>query len=940
MKKLLKILGIFILLLIAAAIVLPIIFKDDIFRKVKEEANNNLNAKVDFGDFSMTLFKSFPDFTLVIDNVKVEGIDEFEGVTLAHIGSFEVTVDLMSVVKGEKIEIQSFGLVEPKLHVIVTEDGKANYDITKKSGEEETAEEPTEAKESGDFHLSLKKYYIENANIIYDDRQGNMYTELVNFSHSGSGDFTQDLFVLQTKTSAEAFTFKMDGIPYMNKVTVGIKFDMDMDMPNSKYIFKENEIRLNQLVLGFDGWVAKPGDNIDMDLTYYAKQTEFKNILSLVPAVYARDFESVQTAGKLALDGSAKGTMKDDDLPAFTLNLKVDDAMFKYPDLPKSVENIQIDVKVNNPGGDPDNTVVDVAKFYVELGGNPIDIKLKTSTPVSDPNIDCAVRAKLDLSSIKDVIPMEEGEDYAGNITADVTMKGKLSTIENEQYENFDAKGQIILLDMKYQSPDLPYTTDIKTMYLNFSPQFVELSNFDVMIGQSDIKASGKIENFLAYYFKDDPLRGRFDMTSNLMDLNELAGDEEAETEAESESAESAEGAMEVIEVPKNLNFTASAKFNKLLYDNMEMTNVAGNLTVRDGEVLLNRFKMNMLDGQLVVNGKYNTQNIKNPFVDFGLDISKFDLPKTYETFATVQKMAPIIENSKGKFSTKMNFSTVLDDKMEPMLNTLNGRGKLTTHHVLVENSGALGKLADQLKMDDFKKIELDNVNISYRFEDGKVHVEPFDVDMGDIKSNIYGWNAFDQTMNYTMEVDAPTSKLGGIAGTFTNMLGALGGEMPERLQADVLITGTVSDPKISVSLKDFANNAEDAIKKQVEEKIEEVKEEIKEKVEEKIEEVKEDVEERIKKEAAKIRKEAQKQTDKIREEANKAAEAARKAGYDNAEQLVKEAKNPIQKVAAKEAAKKVKKEADKKARQIKAEGVKNAQKVLKEAEAKIKNLK
>ena len=89
MKKVLAIIGILFVLLLAAAIILPIIFKDDIFQLVKDEANNNLNAKIDIGDFSMTLFKSFPDFTLQIDDVKVEGVDEFEGVTLAQIGTFE-----------------------------------------------------------------------------------------------------------------------------------------------------------------------------------------------------------------------------------------------------------------------------------------------------------------------------------------------------------------------------------------------------------------------------------------------------------------------------------------------------------------------------------------------------------------------------------------------------------------------------------------------------------------------------------------------------------------------------------------------------------------------------------------------------------------------------------------------------------------------------------
>ena len=71
--------------------------------------------------------------------------------------------------------------------------------------------------------------------------------------------------------------------------------------------------------------------------------------------------------GSLALDGYAKGRMVGDQLPAFALNLTVADAMFHYPDLPKSAENIAIDLHVKNPGGSEDNTIVDLNQFHVEL---------------------------------------------------------------------------------------------------------------------------------------------------------------------------------------------------------------------------------------------------------------------------------------------------------------------------------------------------------------------------------------------------------------------------------------------------------------------------------------------------------------------------------------------------------------------------------------------
>jgi len=168
LKKLLAVIAVLFILIIASAIVLPIIFKDDIIAIVKEEANNNVNARLDFGDIGLSMFESFPDFTLTIEDIKVVGLDPFDGVVLADIAELKLSLDLMSVINGEKIDINTIGLLSPNLHVIVLADGRANYDIALPS---ESPEEVEESSSETSFSIGLKSYYIENANIIYDDRK-------------------------------------------------------------------------------------------------------------------------------------------------------------------------------------------------------------------------------------------------------------------------------------------------------------------------------------------------------------------------------------------------------------------------------------------------------------------------------------------------------------------------------------------------------------------------------------------------------------------------------------------------------------------------------------------------------------------------------------------------------------------------------------------------
>ncbi len=441
--KFLKWTGISFLLLIVLIIVLPFIFKDKIIQTVKDEANKSLNAKVDFGDFDISLISSFPDFRFKIKDVKVVGVADFEKDTLAYINELRLDINLMSVIKGEQYKIKEIVLNQPYIYGKVLSDGKANWDIAKA----DTSAVTPEAVDTGatKFALALNKLEITNATIRYDDATMSMVSRLDSFNFLMKGDFTQDIFQMEILSDISKLNFSYGNVAYAKNMKVGMKINMEMDMPNFKFTFKENEFNLNELGLGLDGFISMPKEDIDMDIKFLCKQTEFKSLLSLVPAVYAKDFASIQTSGKLALNGHAKGTYNEKSLPGFGVHLEVKDAMFKYPSLPKSVNNIQINLDVNNPNGNPDATVIDLNKFHVEMAGNPIDMVMHVKTPVSDASIDGMLKGKIVLASMKEFIPLEKGDDLNGTISMNVNMNGRMSMIEQEKYDQFKADRRQII---------------------------------------------------------------------------------------------------------------------------------------------------------------------------------------------------------------------------------------------------------------------------------------------------------------------------------------------------------------------------------------------------------------------------------------------------------------------------------------------------------------
>lgn len=830
-KKIIKISLIVFASIIVTAIILPFAFKGKIEAKMKEAINKSINAKVDWKNYELGIFKSFPDFNLTLDGLTIIGVDSFSNDTLANIKSLNITIDLFSAFKGNSYKIKKVTLDEPNILLKILKSGKANWDITKPSVPADTSanKEPP-----SDFKLALQKISIIKGKIIYEDQGTNMRIDAVNVNSTIKGDMAADETSLETKSTIEFLTFAYGGMTYLYKVNAEATADIDADLKNSKYTFKENEFRLNQLFIGMDGYLSMPKEDIDMDLKFNAKQTDFKNFLSLVPDIYAKDFDKIESKGKLALDGYIKGTYNDKKIPSFSFNIKIDDGMYKYPDLPKTVSNISVKTNITNTGSDFDNTVIDISKFHFEIGSNPVDIKMNIKTPVSDPQINGTIKGKMNLADVKDFYPLKKDQQLKGTISADVVLNGKLSSIEKKKYEDFKASGQILINGLTYKSKEFTQGVTINVMKLLFSSQFVELDSCNINIGKSDLKASGRIDNFLSYFFKNDLLKGTFKSASTLMDLNEFmqptqAGKEKPKTEAAS--------SLSVIEIPANIDFVVNSTFGKVLYDKMVMTNVVGVIKIKDQQLTLENLKMNMLDGQLSMSGFYNTKNPKQPNINFNLNINQFDISKTSKTFIVVQKLVPIADACTGTFSTKMEFTSSLDSKMSPIIKTMTGEGLLNTSKVAIQNFTPLTKLSDALKMEKFKKLALDKINLSFNILAGKVFVKPFDFVFGKIKGKMSGSNSFDQTIDYVLNLEIPKSEFGGAAsGVLTNLTSQANSKganitVGDVVKVDVLIGGTVTKPTIKLGLKGTMNEIIDDLKNKAKTELENKKKEVVDKV-------------------------------------------------------------------------------------------------------------
>ncbi|MFM8432486.1 MAG: AsmA-like C-terminal region-containing protein, partial [Bacteroidota bacterium] len=688
--------------------------------------------------------------------------------------------------------------------------------------------------------------------------------------HEGSGDFTQDLFTLSTFTKSQQAFVTYEKIPYVAGAVAEIKADLDMDMKGMKFTFKKNEAKLNDFMISVDGFVAMPDTNIDMELKFATPKTDFKTFLSMIPAIYSNDFKGLTASGTVGLDALLKGRYNSESMPGFSLQLKIENGRFQYPSLPSSVKDVFVDLKVDNSDGIPDHTEIRLSRMHADIAGDVIDARLSLATPVSDPDMDLFLKGMVDLSNVSKFYPLEKGTVLKGTVIADASIKGRLSAMKAQQTDRFSASGSVKATQIEYSGPSVLKPVLLRTMDLMLDTKRFELAALDLKTGNTDIKAHGFLQNVIGYMLKDEVVQGTLTVSSPSLDLNEWM------SEASTGTADVDTTPMMVFEVPSNIDFILNADVAHLKYQDLQISNVKGSIEMREKTVAMKGVNMEMLDGRMSMSGSYSTANSSAPAIDFDFDVKDFDIRETVEKFSTIEKMAPLSKHCEGRFGVSMKLKGTLDKHMKPVLESLNGNGKLATSKVTVSGFEAFNKVAEVLMNPAWKKFDIPSMNPSFKFVNGRVYVDPFEVSINGWKTTIAGSNGFDQTMDYVLNVEMPRSTLGGAANTAIDNLVALANskgadfKTGDVIPVRITMKGTVKDPKISTDLNSQGAKALDQLKDAAAAEFEKQKAALEAKAREEADKLKTEAEARLNAEKEK----AQKEADRLRKEAETKAKA------------------------------------------------------------------
>ncbi len=493
------------LVIVVAAVALWLVFTPSQLTKiVNKVAGSYVLAETHFDRVDLTLFKTFPDAGLKIDNVYL--VNAVEGAlcdTVAHIGSLTLGVDVKAFMKENKVIVHQVLVDDVQACLYIGSNGQSNFDVFPKGDEDTT---------SSTFSLdslpemNLKRVSISNLCAQLQNDKNGLYAEATDLDLNVKGtltaglvdadlDLQTDKMMLRTVDSngetqiyavldEPTIALKADGNldkvkgqlkmnlkkgrfnDMINETLQASKHDLlslsvpfEADLQKMHITLDESELQLDDYALGLQGDVQlKNADEpmaVDVEL-HTDGQWQVAPLLDLLPAQYVsfrKDMKELD--GKVELAATAKGTVTDSTMPLIDAQVKLADGRFYMPkSLPYNISRINGDLAANLNLGKGGVSNVKINSLKAHTRNTDVSVKGRVDDLLGDMRVDATVKAALPLEDAMPMVPDSLKLEADGKADIDIAAVFRMSDINAKAYEKIKADA-----DIKIKALDLTFDT-------------------------------------------------------------------------------------------------------------------------------------------------------------------------------------------------------------------------------------------------------------------------------------------------------------------------------------------------------------------------------------------------------------------------------------------------------------------------------------------------
>lgn len=574
MKKALKIAGITLasivgLVLIVAGVALAMLTSSGRLTKmVRKHVPQFVNCEMQLGKADLTLFKTFPNIGVDIENVAL--INPMAGSpsdTLANINNLIVVVDAKKLLKEKEIVVRRCILEDAFVNLYTDSIGNSNLNVFNSKEDNDTT------KTSFDYLVDIEEVKLKNSTLFYTDDRNKMTAQAHGFNLDLEGSMMNDTIDAELGLEALSLSLRMNDIDLAIN-DLKLKFDgtleqkeildclFELHTPDVSFAFKENYLQHDTLTLDaylnldmvrkkahFDDWdiglnqyeITVRGSaeilenkDIELDVNLFTNTLDIENVMAYLPEKLQKRLNSIGYAGKMRVkDAVVVGTYNDSLMPLISAKILTDKATVNVPRLPYPLTEVNLDADLDLDLNSTANSVT-VNAMNAKFNRSRLNVNGIVDDLLGDIGLKLKVKGDVTMADIKRFLPktMALNGHTDIDLNTDFTIAQLSKSLKDYNLNRLKANGTLKIKDFAFDFDTIHAAAPLMNVGLTLPASskqkgkkgiYIALnsSQLDAQMGKGiDAKLQNPDINFLADNFKGGLEKILMDATLNFSKLD------------------------------------------------------------------------------------------------------------------------------------------------------------------------------------------------------------------------------------------------------------------------------------------------------------------------------------------------------------------------------------------------------------------------------------
>ncbi len=719
----------FLLVSVAILSVLSFAYGDKVKELVVREINSRLLVPVEVAQVDFTLFRNFPDASVVFRNVEMkppDGLIDAPG--LLHAKSVSLRIGLFSIITGN-YKIRSLIINEASVTLWVGKNGRDNFHIWK----------PTDKTSGSAVEFDMQQVILQKTSVYYRNlvKKTDLAFGFPEFLLKGK--MADQRYDLQVLGDVEIKRLILGDYNYTPKSLLGIRGVIQVNEALKRGEITDANLNFAGITAGIRGTIGYGNDNNPVNLSISASGADISEVLGALPLAFSEPYREYEPSGKLTLKAEIGGNWGKFTSPVIRTTFDLSDGSFTHRESGSRIRNIILSGKYTSKQGKTPE-VLSLGSFSGETRNGRFKGRIQLSD-FKKPLLNLNLSADLDLAELDGLLKTGEAADLSGKLVADITYRGawmsgaKMAVTSN---------GLIRLSNVGFKNKK----SGVEVSHIN--GQF-ELKNGRIyvdelrsIVGETDLKMHGFFDNLIGYLlFEDQPLHFEAQLSSasfRLEDFIEISG-----------SSDDSVGGQSLF--PERLSFTAGFSIGKFSYKKFSATAATGRLSLEDNVLRAGELAFNALDGKVTATGLINSRYGSHAQIVCNARLTNVDIPRLFSEFNDFGQTSLQSRHMKGRGDATVQYASTLDNHLET------DEGSVTAvADVEIRNGELIGfepfqEMSRFLDEDELKNVKFSTMRNRIEIARKTVVIPEMEIQTSALNVKGYGSHTFGNEIDYHFSV-------------------------------------------------------------------------------------------------------------------------------------------------------------------------------------------